>query len=376
MHRLVLIRATGCFLAIFCSAISGAAQYEYSVSGKIRTEYASGIGSGRTSPVYDFNVEVKGAKWYIKLVPDGTVQPTKPAKPKDEYSFPDYLEASSDGGSYFFVSDTSSQKAKHPKVGNRGEASRGIGSVPFAGCPSEMLVLWYAYASHQYLSAAKGTNIYPLRRIVPHLEPAPYVRPAQWILSQEPPFLPVSIAVLEKTSWGGTNEIVTLEYTNTLFSVRAFTNVLSIALPCDVEVAYYYCWPTSKPSPPRFHSRTIISASRFSSKVSEDVAFIPKLPPPSVVHDFSRLTGSEPRVVTVMSTQWPSATQIARRYNEVIQIENRHKTTDVKKATVVRCLLIAIIVVPLAVICVNATRKLLKNRKTEKTKNNEKVDHL
>jgi hypothetical protein len=41
-----------CFLAIFCCRVNAASPYEYSVSGKIHTEYAPGIGSGRTSPVY------------------------------------------------------------------------------------------------------------------------------------------------------------------------------------------------------------------------------------------------------------------------------------------------------------------------------------
>ena len=354
-------RVVCCFLIICCGVIGASAQYEYSVSGKIHTEYAPGIGSGRTSPVYDFNMQVKGTKWYMKLVPDGTVQPTKPANPNDEYCFPDSLEASSDGDFYYFVTDTSSQKAKHPNVSNRGEASRGIGNVPFTGCPSEVLVLWYAYASHQYLNAAKGANIYPLRSIVAHLEKAPYVRPAQWMLSQEPPCLPVSIAVLEKSSWTVTNETITLEYTNSFLSARAFTNVSRMAIPSDVEVSYYYCWPTPKPSPPKFHSRTTISARRFSNTVTKDIAFIPTLPNPSVVHDFSHLTGSEPRAVTLTSAEWPSATQIARRYNEVIQIEHRRKPAKVAKHTAVRYALGLAILAPLAWFCIAAGRKYSRN---------------
>lgn len=346
-----------CFVGCVCWNLNAAAQYEYAVSGKIATEYGPGIGSGRTSPVYDFDVEVKGKKWYMKLVPDGTIQPTEAVRPQDEYSFPDSVEASSDGSFFYTVNNTSSQKAKHPKVANRGEAGRGIGSVPYAGDPSEIMVLWYAYASHHYFQSVTGLSIYPIRAIATGAELPPYPRSGRWTLSQEPPFLPSTITVFENRRGLGTNGAMPDLFTNSVFTATGITNISGMTLPSRVEVSYYYCWPASVSSPPRLHSRTKVVVTRFSSKVSDEVSFIPELPGPSVVHDFRHLTNSSPRTVSVMATQWPSDAQVLRRYNEVVGIEHRRQPTDVKKKGYVRYVLSVLILVPLAWFCISASRK-------------------
>lgn len=351
MQALNVMKIAGFVIAGAWTSIASASQYEYVVSGSICTEYGPEIGSGRKPTDYDFRIQVADGKWSLKLVPRDAVASKTGWDTQRDYLPPDSLEASSDGTSFYFVVSTASQKAKNPGIVNSGEGFRGVGMVPYGACFDQIICLWYAYASGAYFHAVSNSNIHPLQSMpLDYSKEKPFLQPGEWVLAQEPPFLPSSILMRSVRPGTGTNGVPAQTFTNAVLNVSAFTNILGIALPAKVEISYYFWLPPVRPSLPRLRSHLTIQANQVSLEKNDNAAFVPALPLPSVVTDLRHLTSGVPTAVSVLATQWPTEREIAVAYHEKIllaQLETAKENTDLRKTIILRCLLAVIAGTPL-----------------------------
>jgi hypothetical protein len=340
-YLLILVLASisgGCF------AVDG---FIYSVSGTVVSQYGPHLDGGRGASTSDFSVSVDGGSWIVRVVPK-LVPNLGPALSSigNREAKPDYMEASSDGTNVYFVISTESTKRADTKVINAGEATRIPGTVPYA-IPDELICLWYLYASHSYFSALHESRIYPLNG----LPPEAYMKqdfkvPAEWVLSQGPPRLPVSILVKGSGQWReATNTASSLSYTatNAILQVPRITNVFGLQLPVDGEIRSFFYF---QPQQPTLRKTIVVTAETFSNRSMAE-GRMPALPTPSIVMDASFWTNEQPATVSMLTNKWPDEVALLALYKAKIRTEALHKSAAASRQSKVRWFLAIAMVMPI-----------------------------
>ena len=319
------------FLGLLLIGSVNAAQYE--VTGTIRKTSPQ---LQKFSQEYRFRVSVSGERWNIRLVPLSYTP--------DEDGFtpiiPDYLDAGSDGTSFFSVHSVESYAAtEKPRPGVRNHSAsaiQGAGRIPFAIDPP-ITGLWWTYASHQHLKAKNDGRIVmpdsalPLRLSGVHMTNS-FEVPATWRLDEAPPFLPTYLVTSNYLPHSGRRHTFELlsaagATTNFLLSVREYKEIAGLRLPQVTKLDYFY--------PERVGDRktgelkwthngvTRIVAGDFKADVSV-TNFVPVLPLNSRVMDYTGLTRSPPgEVRNGIRDVWFEIPQLKTKISSVPQGRQR-----------------------------------------------------
>lgn len=264
---------------------------QYTIEGVAHEYSKEDLPAGKLSS--DFTVVVKGEQWLVNATPwaefnyltnDSIVTPVL---------FSQSEVMSCDGTNSYFVSANSIHGNQLPI---KGEAEFAKSIAPIRGRRG-LMSIWYAFASHHYLSETRNETIRPLD-IVPQ-RPLPLARATSLELIPQPPGLPKSIAIRRESPLQSGGSYWRVEK----LLVTATTNVGAYTFPAQIEANF-----SNSLLPTNAWYRVELVAHRITLNARTDV-FVPPLKGPHGVtyRDVVLHLGSNnvKQGLTLITNLWP-----------------------------------------------------------------------
>jgi hypothetical protein len=298
-----------------------AAEPEFEVEGTIDYRIAGEAGTDVVRRLDSFCVSVKGCAWHIKKIPalfvKGGVQQDR---------LPQSFVAATDSTNFFYL-------VSHPtnRIGVAGRRPQsnatgliGNGAVPYAVSDVTIIWLWYAFASHCYLSEVDEPYLVPPLTLTDVSDYArDYRVSATWERSANAPRLPSSLVFGNRCRFQ-TN--LTEDFTNAVYHVSAFTNTRQFVIPSQADVQYFRCvlnsdGTVSSPVTTVPAASISITVTNVREKVSLP-SFAVDIEGTALLSDLRPLSTTLPHPVPVgLATNWPDPDHSRRTAEYLLRAE-------------------------------------------------------
>jgi hypothetical protein len=293
----------------------------YQVSGTIREERFFGE---HRIVLTSFTCRVEGQAWRIETIV--TSKHTPKLVSHGEINFlsksPDLQIACSDGRNFYVVTEarfppgTTEHGASSETRGTF--ATIGAGNIPI-GLDNPLLLIWYAFASADYLKARTSERIVPLKSVrFEDVEASNYLAAGRWQFLSGVPGLPKTIQTSNyfDLSITGPKDLqkLTFPHTNVDFRVVAWTNSLGLTIPTMMAADYFF-YRIKEGMVRGFHDKRLDLVVTSISRPTGQYACPPPLPAQSRVSDTRFWFSNPPAYVEVVSKKgWPKDAQLAAEY--------------------------------------------------------------
>jgi RNA polymerase sigma factor (sigma-70 family) len=305
----------------------------FQVSGTIREE---SFFAKRGIVLHSFLARVEGQAWHIETTVTSENPPQAITTGNNTFysKRPDIQTASSDGRNVFAVTQTRfvaqpNQNAIPTNYPVGTFATIGTGNVPI-GLDDPLLVVWFAFASADYLKTRNSERIVPLMDIAfEDVEASNYLAAGRWQFLPGVPGLPRSIQTSNyfDLSIPGSKDLqkLTFQHTNVSFAVLAWTNSIGCTIPTMIAVDYFF-YRMINGTVRAFHDKRLDVVVTSISGPPGKYACPPALPEGSSVSDTRFWFSNPPAYVSVVSTDgWPKDAQLAAEYRRRTSIPHRKR---------------------------------------------------
>ncbi|HEV2394416.1 MAG TPA: hypothetical protein VG146_18860 [Verrucomicrobiae bacterium] len=335
-----LLGLVACLLGSVAAGRADPAPPCYEVDGELLSFNPSGVPYG-TNSVYRFSVTSCGNKWTIELTPKDVKvsQPPgwsdQPGQPR--YVIPEYERVGCDGKNIYSIVPSSHKNSKpEPSPGAAYANSSGEifeGPAPYF-LERKLLLLWYAYASSDYLlKAPSGGKLFPIGKLPmeEYTGAKDFKWSSSWRLSAEPPHLPAFIQQSNHVSFPQQFPSgylpLRIPNTNVLYKVLEETNDGAVTVPLVSKADFYLItYHEGRLITPLQESIELHSVRVFRSTAPPD--FRPNLPVPAALSDLRGMRKAPPLVVGTYATArgWPSFDLLDSRAQRLMEI---HRTSSI-----------------------------------------------
>lgn len=252
-----------------------------------------------------FTVRVDSCQWQIEILPIAF----PPEYDRIGGVRPDSITAGSDGVEFYC---TKSFATKARPGSNVGQAQRGPGSAPF-GVQEEVLAIWYTYASGCYLKVIRTNLLVPLEFHTPGRIATAGGVPGEFQLEAVPPYLPRKVQTHGYlTSYSANQQSLRRHhFTNSTLEVLSKTNYEGMSFPSRTSIEHNQISELRGALIVQKRGRTelLLESLMLTGAAPQK---LPAIAGKTAITDFRHMPSNPAALLSLMATNWPNDTQIAR----------------------------------------------------------------